>query len=54
MSWMFWDSIKMWLEIENQRYCFNLVNKSPKVDISNREKSLIDFFALARKGLMQV
>ena len=44
----------MWLEIENQRYCLNLVNKSPKVDISNREKSLIDFFALARKGLMQV
>ena len=34
----------MWLEIENQRYCFNLVNKSPKVDIFNREKSSINFF----------
>ena len=44
----------MWLEIENQKYCFNLVNKGLKVDIFNREISTIDFFALAQKGLMQV
>ena len=41
----------MRLEIENQIFFFNLVNKGHKVDIFNKEISSIDFFALVGKGL---
>ena len=41
----------MRLEIENQIFFFNLVNKGHKVDIFNKEISSIDFFALVQKGL---
>ena len=34
----------MRLEIENQNFFFNLVNKGHKVDIFNKEISSIDFF----------
>ena len=34
----------MRLEIENQIFFFNLVNKGHKVDIFNKEISSIDFF----------
>ena len=34
----------MMLEIENQIFFFNLVNKGHKVDIFNKERSSIDFF----------
>ena len=44
----------MRLEIENQNFFFNLVNKGHKVDIFNKEISSIDFFALVGKGLTPI
>ena len=39
----------MRLEIENQFFFFNLVNKGHKVDIFNKEISSIDFFCSRRE-----
>ena len=39
----------MRLEIENQKFFFNLVNKGHKVDIFNKEINSIDFFCSRRE-----
>ena len=44
----------MRLEIENQNFFFNLVNKGHKVDIFNKEISSIDFFCSRRERVKKV